>query len=68
LDDLNDWAQPANPHVILLFDAIGGSGKSMLTWQWTNKYAGNVRKDWAGIFWYSFYERGAVMVDFAGMH
>jgi tetratricopeptide (TPR) repeat protein len=64
LDDLNDWAQPANPHVILLFDAIGGSGKSMLTWQWTNKYAGNVRKDWAGIFWYSFYERGAVMVDF----
>lgn len=64
LDDLNDWAQPANPHVILLFDAIGGSGKSMLTWEWTNNHAVNVRKDWAGIFWYSFYERGAVMVDF----
>jgi tetratricopeptide (TPR) repeat protein len=47
-----------------LFDAIGGSGKSMLTWEWINNHATQVRSDWAGRFWYSFYERGAIMADF----
>ena len=55
---------PADPHPILLFDAIGGSGKSMLTWEWTTRHATQVRGDWAGRFWYSFYERGAIMADF----
>src|ERR1035441_9145185 len=61
LEVLNDWAVPADQHPILLFDAIGGSGKSMLTWEWTTKHATEVRRDWAGRFWYSFYERGAIM-------
>jgi hypothetical protein len=64
LDVLNDWAVPADPHPVLLFDAIGGSGKSMLTWEWTTKHATQVRADWAGRFWYSFYEHGGVMADF----
>jgi len=64
LVDLSDWALPADPHPVLLFDAIGGSGKSMLTWEWTTKHATQVRGDWAGRFWYSFYERGAIMADF----
>ena len=64
LDTLNDWATPADPHPILLFEAIGGTGKSMLTWHWTKEYANSVRDDWAGVFWYSFYERGAIMADF----
>jgi tetratricopeptide (TPR) repeat protein len=64
LTTLDDWAGPANPHPVLLFDAIGGTGKSMLTWQWTTRHAAHVRADWAGVFWYSFYERGAVMGDF----
>jgi hypothetical protein len=64
LDVLSDWAVPADIHPVLLFDAIGGSGKSMLTWHWTTKHATQVRTDWAGIFWYSFYERGAIMADF----
>lgn len=64
LDVLSDWAVPADPHPVLLFDAIGGSGKSMLTWEWTTQHATQVRGDWAGRFWYSFYERGAVMADF----
>jgi hypothetical protein len=63
-DVQSDWAVPADPHPVLLFDAIGGSGKSMLTWEWTTKHATQVRADWAGRFWYSFYERGAVMADF----
>jgi hypothetical protein len=64
LDVLDDWARPADPHTVLLFEAIGGNGKSMLTWEWTNKHATKVRTDWAGRFWYSFYERGAIMADF----
>ncbi|MBE0542599.1 MAG: DUF4062 domain-containing protein [Verrucomicrobia bacterium] len=64
LDVLNDWAGAADPHPVLLFDAIGGSGKSMLTWEWTTKHAHQTRKDWAGRFWYSFYEKGGVMSDF----
>ena len=49
---------------MLLFEAIGGNGKSMLTWEWTNNHATKIRPDWAGRFWYSFYERGAIMADF----
>ena len=64
LDTLNDWAAEADPNPLLLFEAIGGTGKSMLTWHWANRDAPAARPDWAGRFWYSFYERGAVMADF----
>ncbi|HET9767314.1 MAG TPA: DUF4062 domain-containing protein [Thermoanaerobaculia bacterium] len=64
LATLDDWAKAADPHPILLFEAIGGTGKSILTWEWTTRHSANVRGDWAGRFWYSFYDRGAVMADF----
>lgn len=64
LETLSDWAEADDPHPVLLFEAIGGSGKSMLTWEWTTRHATKVRHDWAGVFWYSFYEKGAVMADF----
>jgi len=64
LATLNDWAGPAGAHPVLVFEAIGGTGKSMLTWEWTTRHASDVRDDWAGVFWYSFYEKGAVMADF----
>lgn len=64
LDTLNDWASPADPHPLLLFEAIGGTGKSMLTWEWTTKHATSTRQDWVGRFWYSFYEKGGIMADF----
>jgi hypothetical protein len=64
LQFLSAWAQAADKTSILLFDAIGGNGKSMLTWEWSTKHATSVRGDWAGHFWYSFYERGAVMRGF----
>lgn len=66
LEILNDWAAPADSHPVLLFEAIGGTGKSMLTWEWTTRHANEIRQDWAGRFWYSFYERGALMSDFCG--
>ncbi|MEM1057041.1 MAG: DUF4062 domain-containing protein [Bacteroidota bacterium] len=67
LDTLTDWADPADPTPLLLFEAIGGSGKSLLTWEWATNLAPDLRSGdqaWAGRFWYSFYERGAVMADF----
>ncbi|WP_197997472.1 DUF4062 domain-containing protein, partial [Gimesia panareensis] len=64
LDTLSDWANRADPTNLLLFEAIGGTGKSMLTWEWTTRHATTNRTDWAGRFWYSFYERGAYMQDF----
>lgn len=64
LATLNDWAAPAEAHPVLLFEAIGGTGKSMLTWEWATRHASDARGDWAGVFWYSFYETGAVMADF----
>jgi len=67
LQALSDWAKPADPTTLLLFEAIGGNGKSMLTWEWTIHYAPKVRAGddrWAGRFWYSFYEKGAIMADF----
>lgn len=64
LETLSDWAAAADPHPVLLFEAIGGAGKSMLTWEWTTRHATDIRTDWAGRFWYSFYEKGAVMADF----
>lgn len=71
LDALSDWANPSDQTNLLLFEAIGGNGKSMLTWEWAKDddhlYATKVRLEgdaWAGRFWYSFYERGATMDDF----
>lgn len=67
LQTLSDWAQPADKTSVLLFEAIGGNGKSMLTWEWTTKHAEKAREGhepWAGRFWYSFYEKGAIMRDF----
>lgn len=61
LETLDEWASPADPHPMLLFWAIGGSGKSLLTWSWTNRAKDPGR---AGTFWYSFYERGGVLADF----
>lgn len=61
---LSNWASSADQHPVLLLEAIGGSGKSMLTWEWVNNHAPDLRNDWAGRFWYSFYERGADMSDF----
>jgi 3',5'-cyclic AMP phosphodiesterase CpdA len=69
LQELTDWANPADPTNLLLFEAIGGNGKSMLTWEWTTNplhalAARPADKPWAGRFWYSFYEGGASMEGF----
>ena len=64
LNTLDDWCAAADPHPMLLYEAIGGSGKSMVTWTWLNARATAARDDWAGRFWFSFYEGGASMAQF----
>jgi hypothetical protein len=68
---LSEWAQPTDTTSVLLFEAIGGNGKSMLTWHWAKDEKGDhatvcrpASSPWAGRFWYSFYEKGAVMRQF----
>ncbi len=58
LAQLDQWAKSADP--IMIVDAIGGQGKSALTWQWVNKRA----TGYDGMLWWSFYERGATMNAF----
>jgi hypothetical protein len=60
---LDDWARGDDP--VLVLEAIGGMGKSMLTWHWVSTRAPKLGIPWAGRFWYSFYERGADMREFA---
>src|SRR5271170_8097141 len=62
LSALRDWAGSAD--TLMLFEAIGGMGKSMVTWEWVTKHAAKDRPGSAGILWYSFYEDGASMRDF----
>ena len=64
LSKLDDWCGAADQHPMLLFEAIGGSGKSMVTWTWLTDRATKARSDWAGRFWFSFYEGGATMTRF----
>ncbi|GAA0308924.1 hypothetical protein GCM10009087_18690 [Sphingomonas oligophenolica] len=64
LETLDDWASPNDAHPILLFEAIGGSGKSMLTWYWLKSCDHAAAGDWTGRFWYSFYEQGATLGEF----
>jgi len=67
LDALDEWADPAGQHPLYVLNAIGGSGKSFLTWHWMETRAVPAAeaadKPWAGRFWYSFYEAGATMTD-----
>lgn len=64
LQHLDSWAQQSDRHTAFIYEAIGGSGKSFLAWTWLTEHALIVRPDWAGRFWYSFYERAAQTKDF----
>jgi hypothetical protein len=56
---LDNWAQSSK--TVCVVEAIGGMGKSSLTWHWTQDRA----IGFDGIFWYSFYEDGTTMNDWS---
>ncbi|MGA8498910.1 MAG: DUF4062 domain-containing protein, partial [Xanthobacteraceae bacterium] len=68
LNALTDWI--ANPYSqifdahVFCFVAIGGMGKSALTWKWFNQIAPNEMKPLAGRMWWSFYESDATFENF----
>jgi ADP-ribose pyrophosphatase YjhB (NUDIX family) len=62
LAELDAWA--ASPDSILVVEAIGGMGKSALTWEWTLERAQTQISGLAGRVWWSFYERGTSMHTF----
>jgi tetratricopeptide (TPR) repeat protein len=68
LNALTDWvAKPgaqAFDAQIFCFVAIGGMGKSALTWKWFNQIAPNEMKPLAGRMWWSFYESDATFENF----
>lgn len=65
---LTDWvtANKEIPPGIRLFNvvAIGGMGKSALTWKWFNDIAPNELPHLAGRMWWSFYESDAYFENF----
>jgi len=68
LNLLTDWvAKPSFDLYqvrILSIVAIGGMGKSALTWKWFNDIAPHEMKPLAGRLWWSFYESDATFENF----
>jgi tetratricopeptide (TPR) repeat protein len=68
LNALTDWVtnstSPAFSAPVFCFVAIGGMGKSALTWKWFNEVAPNEMKPLAGRLWWSFYESDASFENF----
>ncbi|GAB4522392.1 MAG: hypothetical protein OHK0046_34850 [Anaerolineae bacterium] len=61
LRQLDAWA--ASPDPMMIVEAIGGMGKSAVTWQWVNAHALTTGR-YDGVMWWSFYESGATMAAF----
>jgi tetratricopeptide (TPR) repeat protein len=68
LNVLTDWvAKPGSPvYGARIFNvvAIGGLGKSALTWKWFNDIAPQEMRPLAGRLWWSFYESDAHFENF----
>ncbi|MEN3335244.1 MAG: hypothetical protein V7641_4609 [Blastocatellia bacterium] len=68
LNLLTDWvARPRSAvYQARIFNvvAIGGMGKSALTWKWFNDIAPNEMKPLVGRMWWSFYESDATFENF----
>jgi len=61
---LTEWAAASTTAVFNFVVAIGGMGKSALTWKWFNEIAPEVMKPLAGRIWWSFYESDARFENF----
>jgi len=68
LNLLTDWVAKPDSEVykahILNVVAVGGMGKSALTWKWFNDIAPQEMKPLAGRMWWSFYESDATFENF----
>ena len=62
LGHLDEWARSEDP--VMVVEAIGGTGKSALTWEWVTSRAKSAVPELAGSFWWSFYDGAASMERF----
>jgi hypothetical protein len=72
LNLLTDWVTKPGSNLyqarILSIVAIGGMGKSALTWTWFNEIAPEEMKPLAGRLWWSFYESDATLKISSSAH
>lgn len=61
LAGLDEWAQSND--VVIVVRAIGGVGKSALTWEWVRRQTEN-KPTYNGIMWWSFYESHSAIENF----
>ena len=59
---IDQWA--ASDDTVLIFNAIGGMGKSALTWHWLHEHAEEKMPGLDGVIWWSFYESDGSMENF----
>jgi tetratricopeptide (TPR) repeat protein len=59
---LDAWARSPDP--VMVVEAIGGTGKSALTWEWAQSRAAAAVDGLAGRFWWSFYDGSASISRF----
>ncbi len=65
LDLLSEWiTDKGNPFRVMSVVAIGGMGKSAVTWKWFSDVAPTVMQPLAGRMWWSFYESDAHFENF----
>jgi tetratricopeptide (TPR) repeat protein len=62
LDELDAWA--ASGDSMMVVEALGGTGKSALTWEWAATRAEEAIDGLAGRLWWSFYDGSASMTRF----
>ncbi|MBI5960370.1 MAG: DUF4062 domain-containing protein, partial [Chloroflexi bacterium] len=61
---LNEWIKQPDASTFQFVVAIGGMGKSALTWKWFNDSAPGLMQPLAGRMWWSFYESDARFENF----
>ncbi|MEM6433944.1 MAG: TIR domain-containing protein [Cyanobacteria bacterium P01_D01_bin.115] len=59
---LNDWLNGANTPPLFVLRALGGFGKSTLTWHWLTETVSP--QQWPQVVWWSFYETSASFENF----
>jgi hypothetical protein len=68
LDQLTDWITASTAEMaairVLSLVALGGMGKSALTWKWFSEIAPEEMRPLAGRLWWSFYESDATFENF----
>lgn len=62
LETLNRWELSGD--VMMVVDALGGVGKSALTWRWVHEYYHHRQADFEGLIWWSFDEKEGMPSNF----